>query len=218
MPLTPEQRKVLGPFLEIYELTREPASFARWIQSNELLTALAHLVGTDGKNSFLLRCLASGVLRVALEGADADALVITGEGRAGTVIHDAVSDLRTLTIDADGAITAALTNRDGQLKSILAWPGYGARCPSYATEIAHAGSGVQTHDFGSTYARGLVITSVPQLTKCYRSSSSGGKDTPIGVASPYYPLFAACEERYLDLDSSQSGIIMILDYPTDGIS
>lgn len=85
MPLTPEQRRILGPLLEAYELEREPASFSAWIESNQLQRALAHLLATDGNASHLLRCNDDGVLRVDLSTCRAKPLSAPGWGALRTV-------------------------------------------------------------------------------------------------------------------------------------
>ena len=82
MPIPPEEvRRVMGGLLDFRVLDREPSSFRAWRQRNEVLTALAHLLGYDGAVARAIRCTSGGVLRIVLEDANGDALAIDPSGK-----------------------------------------------------------------------------------------------------------------------------------------
>lgn len=85
MPLTPEERKVIAPWLLAPDLARDPESFKLWRETNLLVRALAHLMGkVDGKSVPLI-ATAAGVLQTlppwladAATGTDSDAVAADG--------------------------------------------------------------------------------------------------------------------------------------------
>lgn len=216
MPLTAETRRILANFLQLDELERDPATFATLIQSNELLAAVAHLAARAGDKSFFLRCLATGVLRVALEDADGTALTLDTGGALTVAIQNAAGDL--LAIAADGGLTVGLRCRDATLGSILTFPKIGCRLPTTSTDHSHAGGGVETHDFGSTADRAVVVQSTGASVLVYGSDISGACETPMGNCSVYHDLHAPMSNRYLDLFGSVATTVNIKDYPVDSLS
>lgn len=213
-----EQRKIVAPHLMLAELARDPAAFDKWVEENLLQRALAHLVARCGDSSVFLRALASGVLRVAVENAGGVEQKISGAGRAGVNIHDANTDARTLAIDAQGNAGSFLLSRDATLGAVLTFPGYGARAPLDPWKIDHAGGGVETKDLADAGNRCVVITVAAGPVEVYRSEVSGACEVPMGIANVYYPLVAATDLRYLDLDSSSAGMIHGAGYYVDQVS
>lgn len=216
MPPKPEQRRVLAPFLDLEELERDPATFATWIQANELLTAVAHLAARAGDKSFLVRCLATGVLRVALEDAAGAGITLDAGGALPVALQNAAGDL--LAIAGDGVLTAELRSRDATLGSILTFPKYGCRLPTTATDHSHAGSGTETHDFGAAAFRTVVMQTTGANVMVYGSDSAGACDNPMGYCSVNHGLIAATESRYLDLIATVATVVFIKDYPVDSMS
>lgn len=216
MPLTAETRRILANFLQLDELERDPATFATLIQSNELMAAVAHLAARAGDKSFFLRCLATGVLRVALEDADGTALTVDTGGALTVALQDAAGDL--LAIAADGGLTVELRCRDATLGSILTFPKYGCRLPTTATDHSHAGGGTETHDFGAAAFRTVVMQTTGANVMVYGSAISGGCENPMGYCSVNHGLIAATESRYLDLIATVATVVFIKDYPVDSMS
>lgn len=64
MALTPSERKIIAPTLEVPELGRDPASLPFLRQVNDLVTTLAHLVAVYAGKSVLLKADVDGKLMV----------------------------------------------------------------------------------------------------------------------------------------------------------
>lgn len=194
MPVKPEERKIVGPGLEVTELGRDPEWFGAYRQVNELLVAIAHLAATDGSVAKLLRCLASGVLRVAVEDPDGHAPEIDGLGRVSV-------DLK-----AAGANVIPI---DNTLDAIAGAPVYFRKSALNVAEINHGGAGTESHDFGDAVSRALVITSAGIVVRCFGSAIEGGLEVPLGICTGYAPLVSHTNFRYLDVVAAAAGYLHI---------
>lgn len=212
-----ETRKIIAAHLLLTELERDPESFDKWVEENLLTRALAHLVARSGDSAVFLRALASGALRVALEGSAGAALELSAAGRVGVNVRDASTDARTLTIDASGRLGAALYNTSGvgvqtTGAGVLIQTAFGRHAvPDQNGYIVEATQDYADLGGSGPFLIGYIMTEQSTDNDCsvWYSGSQGGHENRMFQGRRDSVIWDVAAEQYLEIDSAGQDALLV---------
>ena len=178
-----DERKIVAPQLEVREVGRTPASLSSYVERAELVRVLAHLVGLVGDESKLLKGTAAGQLRAVLEDADGYTVAHRYFNKTGVrVTHPMLGE-------EDLAYSFAL----------LTAPFWCGRLGTDDASAALAAAGTGTIDYSAAANRLCLVQPSVGPAYVYHSTSSGGKDSLVGIVGAGHERACICTRRYLDV-------------------